>query len=138
MNTIKTVISISLTTLLMACAHHDNVRPSDNGEHYVKLTSETKSEAGKEAINQSNHFCEEQGKKAYIVSESIEYKGSMPEEQYLTSRGIAKAVEGAGPALWALGKNSVNDVGAAMTIGGGIAAGALGQPYELNMTFTCR
>jgi hypothetical protein len=76
-------------------------------------------------------------KKAYVVSENIEYKGGMPEEQYLTSRGIAKAVEGAGPTLWALGKNSVDDVGAAMAIGGGIAAGALGQPYELNMTFTC-
>ena len=88
MKNIKTVISISLATLLVACAHHNNVRPSDNGEHYVMLTSELKSEAGEEAIKQSNHFCDELGKKAYVLNESIEYKGSMPEEDYLTSRNI--------------------------------------------------
>ena len=74
MNTTKTILLVSLTTLLMACAHHKDVRPSDNGQHYVRLTADTRSEAGKEAIKQSNHFCEEQGKKAYVVSENIEYK----------------------------------------------------------------
>lgn len=124
----------------MACAnqHHDNVRSSDNDENYVKLTSETKSEAGKEAIRQSNYFCEKQDKRAYVLNESIEYKSSMPEDEYLTNRGIVTAVQTAGSTLWVLGKNSVDDVGAAMAIGGGIASGAVGQPYELNMTFTCR
>jgi hypothetical protein len=138
MKNIKTVISISLSTLLVACAHHDNVRPSDNGEHYVMLTSETKSEAGKEAINQSNNFCEELDKKAYVLNESIEYKGTMPEDEYLTSRNIATAVQSAGSTLWVLGEKSVDDLGAAIAIGAGIAEDSMGQPYELKMSFTCR
>ena len=138
MKNIKTVISISLATLLVACAHHNNVRPSDNGEHYVMLTSELKSEAGEEAIKQSNHFCDELGKKAYVLNESIEYKGSMPEEDYLTSRNIATAVQSAGSTLWVLGEKSVDDLGAAMAIGAGIADDSMGQPYELKMSFTCR
>ena len=138
MKNINTVISISLATLLVACDHHNNVRPSDNGEHYVMLTSELKSEAGEEAIKQSNHFCDELGKKAYVLNESIEYKGSMPEEDYLTSRNIATAVQSAGSTLWVLGEKSVDDLGAAMAIGAGIADDSMGQPYELKMSFTCR
>ena len=138
MNFTKTLFTLSLATLLTACAHHNNVRPSDGGEHYVKLTAPTKSEAGKEAIRQSNHFCDEQDKKAYVLNESIEYVGSMPEDEYLQSRNIANAVETAGTVLWILGENAVDDVGAAMSIGGGIAEDSMGQPYELVMSFTCR
>jgi hypothetical protein len=140
MNKIKTIISISLAMLLMACAnkHHDNVRSSANDENYVKLTSVTKTEAGAEAIRQSNYFCEKQDKTAYVLNESIEYTGTQPENEYLTNRGLVTAVQTAGSTLWLLGGNSVDDVGAAMAVGGEIAGGAVGQPYELNMSFTCR
>jgi hypothetical protein len=138
MNAAKTLISLSLATLLTACAHHNNVRPSDSGEHYVKLTAQTKSEAGNEALKQSKHFCGEQDKKAYVLNENITYVGSMPEEEYLQNLNIASAVETAGTVLWVLGENAVDDVGAAMSIGGGIAEDSMGQPYELVMSFTCR
>jgi hypothetical protein len=62
----------------------------------------------------------------------------MPEEEYLQNLNIAGAVETAGTVLWILGENAVDDVGAAMSIGGGIAEDSMGQPYELVMSFTCR
>jgi hypothetical protein len=138
MKNIKSIISISLAILLTACAHHDNVRPSDNGEHYVVLTAVTKSEVSKEAIKQSNHYCDEQDKKAYVLNENIEYKGSLSEEEYLTKHNIANAVKTAGTALWMFGEEKANDAGAAIAIGGGAFENSLGQPYELKMSFTCR
>ena len=137
MKIINTLITISLTSLLLACAHHKNVRPAADGEHYIKLSSATKSEAGQEAIKQSNHFCAEQEKQAFVINETIEYTGSMPEEQYLTTRNIAGALKAAGTTMWALGQNKVDNAGAALALGGGAAESSLGQPYQLEMTFTC-
>ena len=138
MKLLRILTTILLATIMGACAHHDNVRTASNGEHYIKLASDTKEAAGEEAIRQSDHFCSEQDKKAYIIDESIEYVGSMPEEQYLTTVNVAKALRNAGGAMWGLGGGKVDDAGAAIALGGGVAAESMGQPYELEMNFTCR
>lgn len=138
MNHIKLVTSFVLLSALTACAHHNNVRQSASGEHYVKLTAETRESAADEALSQAKHYCSEQNMKAYIVNETIQYQGSMAESDYLQQRNIASAIETAGTVLWVFGQNSVDDVGAAMSIGGGIAEDSMGEPYELEMAFTCR
>ncbi|TMP26960.1 hypothetical protein CWB99_16800 [Pseudoalteromonas rubra] len=136
----KNWIAFSLVAIFASgCAHHNNVRPSADGKHYVNLTAETREAAGKEALEQANHYCEKQERGyAYIQNENITYMGSMPEQEYLQKRNIATAVEAAGTAMWILGENAVDDVGAAMSIGGGIAEDSMGEPYQITLAFSCK
>ncbi len=135
---IKPVISITFVSLLSACAHHNNVRPASDGNHYVKLSAQTRDAGGKEAWRQAKLYCSEQKASAYVNHESIDYTGSLPESEYLSNLNIANAVETAGTVLWVLGENKVDDVGAAMSIGGGIAEDSMGTPYQVELSFTCR
>ncbi|KZN28642.1 hypothetical protein [Pseudoalteromonas luteoviolacea] len=136
----KQLIAASLLAVLVTgCAHHNNVRPAEDGKHYVNLTAETREKAAEEAIDQANHFCEEKGSvRAYVINEQLTYMGSMPEEEYLRNRNLANAVEVAGAGMAIFGRNAVDDVGTAMWIGGGIAEDSMGEPYQINMSFSCK
>ncbi|MCF2857070.1 hypothetical protein L1286_06295 [Pseudoalteromonas sp. SMS1] len=136
----KQLIAVSLlAALATGCAHHNNVRPAEDGKHYVNLTSETREKAAEEAIDQANHFCEESGShQAYVINEQVTYMGSMSEDEYLRNRNLANAVEAAGVGMAIFGRNAVDDVGTAMMIGGGIAEDSMGEPYQINMSFSCR
>ncbi|MBQ4811208.1 hypothetical protein A7985_01650 [Pseudoalteromonas luteoviolacea] len=136
----KQLIAASLLAVLATgCAHHNNVRPAEDGRHYVNLTAETREKAAEEAIDQANYFCEEKSNnQAYVINEQLTYMGSMPEEEYLRNRNVANAVEAAGAGMAIFGRNSVDDLGAAMMIGGGIAEDSMGEPYQINMSFSCR
>jgi hypothetical protein len=72
------------------------------------------------------------------LNENIECICSIPVAQYLQNLSIASAIEAAGSVLWVLGENGVDDVVAAMSIGGGVAGDSMGKHYELVMSFTCR
>lgn len=137
-NLTNTLLLVTLTGLMTACAHHNNVRPSDDGIHFVKLSAATQDKGTEEALNQANYYCEKQEKAAYITNESIEYHGSMPEKEYLQKRNIADAVETAGVVLWAVGQSAVDDVGTAIALGGGVAKDAMGTPYFVDVTFGCK
>ncbi len=129
----------SLITLLLltACAHHHNVRPSSDGNHYVDLYGETRTDVAEQGFDQAKSYCKESKKKSFVVSENIDYIGSDDEQAYLTKRNITQAVEAAGTAMWIFGRSHVDDAGAALSIGGDIAGDALGNPYKLHLVFNC-
>lgn len=129
--------TLAAALLLTACAHHQNVRPSSDGNHYVDLYGETKTEVSKQAFKQAKSYCKESKSKPYVVSEKVDYIGDMSEQDYLTKRNIADAVEAAGTAMWIFGRSHVDDAGAALSIGGDIAGDALGDPYQLHLVFNC-
>jgi len=129
--------TLTAALLLTACAHHNNVRPSSDGNHYIDLYGETKSDVSEKAFDQAKSYCKESKSTPYVVSENIDYIGNMDEEDYLTNRNIAKAVEAAGTAMWIFGRSHVDDAGAALSIGGDIAGDSLGHPYQLHLVFNC-
>lgn len=124
--------------LLTACAHHNNVRPSSDGNHYIDLYGETKTDVAEQAFDQAKSYCKEAKLKPYVVTEKIDYIGNIDEQEYLTKRNIASAVEAAGTAMWIFGESHVDDAGAALSIGGDIAGNALGNPYQLHLVFNCK
>ncbi|MBQ4837280.1 MULTISPECIES: hypothetical protein [Pseudoalteromonas] len=136
----KQLLTVSMIAVLASgCAHHNNVRPAEDGKHYANLTAETREKAGKEALDQANHYCTENGaSQAYVINETITYMGSMPEQEYLKNRNLAEAVEVAGAGMSIFGGGHVDDVGTAMWIGGGIAEDSMGEPYQINLSFSCK
>ena len=131
------IATLTTLCLLTACAHHNNVRPSSDGNHYINLYGETKENVADDAFKQAKSYCDESKHTPFVVSEKIDYVGSINESEYLTKRNIAKAVETAGTAMWILGDSHLDDAGAVMSIGGDIAADALGKPYHLHLVFNC-
>lgn len=129
--------TLTAALLLTACAHHNNVRPSSDGNHYIDLYGETKSDVSEKAFDQAKSYCKKSKSTPYVVSENVDYIGNMDEEDYLTKRNIAKAVEAAGTAMWIFGRSHVDDAGAALSIGGDIAGDSLGHPYQLHLVFNC-
>ncbi|PHI35399.1 hypothetical protein CBQ28_19860 [Pseudoalteromonas sp. GCY] len=133
----RILLSVGLAVWLSGCAHHDDVRPSSDGVHNIMLFSDSRDAGSKEALKQARHYCKQADMVAYVVNLDIIYNSDTPESTYITQKGVANAVEAAGMAMWIFGRNSVDDAGAAMTIGGGIADGALGKPYDVRLNFKC-
>lgn len=129
--------TLSAMLLLTACAHHHNVRPSIDGNHYVQLEGESRTEVAKQAFNQAKSYCKQSKQTPYVVSEKVEYVSSIDEQEYLTKRNLASAVEAAGTAMWIFGENHVDDAGAALSLGGDIVGDSLGNPYQVRLVFTC-
>lgn len=114
--------------MLLACAHHKDVRPGVDGINRVVVQGDgTDQKAQQDAIDQSNHYCESIGKKAAFIDESTKYNGDMEEGSYKNAKRATKAVNSAG---WVLGGTQ----GAQL---GGIADNALGNAYTIEMKFKC-
>ena len=56
--------------LLASCAHHRDVRPGADGVHKVVIATDDKEQGSRDAISQTNHFCEESGRHAAFVNEN--------------------------------------------------------------------
>lgn len=138
MTILAKVAMLTTVLLLTACAHHNNVRPSSDGNHYVELYGESRTDVAEQAFDQAKSYCKESKLNPFVVSEKIEYIGNIDEQEYLTKRNIASAVEAAGTAMWIFGESHVDDAGAALSIGGDIAGNALGHPYQLHLVFNCK
>ncbi len=130
-------LQLAAALLLTACAHHQNVRPSSDGNHYINLNGETRTEVSEHAFKQAKSYCKELQLSPYVITEEVDYVGSVDERTYLTQRNIASAVEAAGTAMWIFGRSHVDDAGAVLSIGGDIIGDSLGNPYQVHLTFTC-
>ncbi|SFD14973.1 hypothetical protein [Pseudoalteromonas denitrificans] len=134
----KKIISIALlTSLLGACAHHDDVVPDASGTHYIALKTASKDEATREAFKQASHFCEEKSKKMFVVNQQQSYKGETDEQSYIESKHNLNIVSGISTAMWVFGDGHVDDAGALVAIGSAIGEASLGKPYLTNVTFKC-
>jgi len=68
---IISVISISV----ISCAHHKDVRPGVEGVHSVRVQSDMPKEGVREAIEQSQYFCEKRNMEAAFIDEDQKYIG---------------------------------------------------------------
>ncbi len=133
----KLLLGGACTILMTACAHHKDVRPGTDGVHRVLVTAEDGEQGARNAISQANHFCAEQKKSAAFLEEKQAYNGSMKEEDYKTAKTVAKVAQAAGGAVWVFGGKAEREAGGIVGLGGGIANGAIGNGYSVDMKFKC-
>ncbi|MCB9229754.1 MAG: hypothetical protein H6618_09095, partial [Deltaproteobacteria bacterium] len=110
----------------ISCAHYPDVRPGES-EHKVIVFAEDEGKGFKNAINQANDFCDDamNEKKAVIISEKKEYKGSMDESSYKKSKMTTEIL------------GSITSLGDQYK-GASIRNINLGKPYEITLIFRCR
>ncbi|WP_105169910.1 hypothetical protein [Pseudoalteromonas sp. T1lg23B] len=131
------LIAVTTAIILSACAHHDDVRPSNNNQHYVVIQSVDRSEGVKEALGQATHYCDQSKSTMVVLNESVDYQGDIPEQDYLKTRSAAEAVTEVGSWLWVLGDGYVDDVAAVATIAGAGKLHSMGAPYSVTVNFRC-
>ncbi len=120
--------------LLTSCAHHRDVRPAEDGLHLVQFNTEEKGEGFHDGMSQANHFCDQFKQKAYQVSESSQYVGSMEESTYNTGKTVTKVAKVAGTAGYIFGGKKESDIGGTATVGDAV----LGEGYQYQMRFKCK
>ncbi|MBX2986885.1 MAG: hypothetical protein KF802_03220 [Bdellovibrionaceae bacterium] len=123
---------------LSACAHHRDVRPGPNGLNRVLVKTDNTDEGSRDAIAQANHYCDQFGKHAVFMEEKQSYTGTMKESDYRKAKTAAKVAQGVGGAAWVFGGQKESNVGGIVGLGGGIADGALGNGYAVDMQFRCQ
>ncbi|MEJ6474790.1 hypothetical protein [Pseudoalteromonas piscicida] len=134
----KIAVSMSLVMWLAGCAHHDDVRPSTGGTHEILLFAKHRDSGSQAAMRQAKHYCKQKGLSVHVINLDVEYKGSEPESNYIEQKVATHAMEAAGMAMWIFGRNSVEDVGAAVTLGSAITSGAASsEPYDVKLNFKC-
>ncbi|HYX35656.1 MAG TPA: hypothetical protein VE954_21370 [Oligoflexus sp.] len=124
--------------LLTACAHHRDVRPSEDGLHSVQFQTEEKGQGFREGMSQANHYCEQFKQQAYQVNESSQYVGSMDESTYNTGKTVSKVAKVAGTAGYIFGGKNESKVGGAASVGGVVGDAVLGEGYQYQMRFKCK
>ncbi len=133
----RILLGLLCMVLFTGCAHHRDVRPGTEGLHRVLVTAEDGEQGARNAIGQANHFCSQQKKTAAFIDEKQSYTGSMKEEDYKTAKTVAKVAQAAGGAVWVFGGKTEREAGGIVGLGGGIASGAIGNGYSVDMKFKC-
>ena len=131
-------IIISTVLILSACAHHRDVRPSDDGIHKVILMVKEKNAGGSEALSEAENYCEESKQHPMIVSENTVYVGSMDEQTYNNVQTGAKVAEVAGGMAHVFGGKNESNAGGIVGLGGVVAETAAGTGYKYEMKFKCK
>ncbi|CCQ12812.1 hypothetical protein PALB_37520 [Pseudoalteromonas luteoviolacea B = ATCC 29581] len=134
----KTFSLLSLCTLLTACAHHDDVRPSANNIHYIAVNSQQKEDGAREAMKQAKHYCDSNKQSMFIINEEISYEGSQPESEFQANVKTADVVSSVGTVLWIFGDGRVDDAGGIAAVAGEAAKDSMGKPYVTKMQFKCQ
>ncbi|KAF7764175.1 hypothetical protein PCIT_b0099 [Pseudoalteromonas citrea] len=133
----NTLLAFGVISVLAACAHHDDVRPSSDNQHYVIIKASERGEGIQEALNQATHFCKKDAQSMYVINESVTYQGEQDEQTFLNDKSTAQIISNAGTWLWVLGDGYVDDAGAIASLAGASAEHSLGKPYLINVSFRC-
>ena len=130
---------LMLSFLFAGCTIRD-VRPGVDGVHMVTFLTDEKQDSTRFALRQAKRYCKKEKKGYAILSESFKYICDMPEEEYIRKKKIAEAAQMAGVAtdISAEENSNADIIGSAVAAGGAIADHALGDCYELRMTFKCQ
>lgn len=134
----KTLFLVTVSTIVLSCAHHKDVRPGASGIHSIKIQTENKSGGYPKAKAQADHYCEESKRRAFIEKEGYQYTGSMDEKSYNNAKMASKVAKRIGGAGYVLGGKRERDAGGVIGVGGGIADSTLGSAYTYSMTFRCK
>lgn len=124
--------------VLVACAHHRDVRPGADGIHRVVVTTDDKEQGARSAILQANDYCKQFDKSAAFVNESQEYTGDMNEIDYETGKKLSKVAKVVGGTTWVMGGQTERNIGGVVGLGGVAADEALGKGYTVTMKFKCQ
>ena len=129
---------LMLSILFSGCTVRD-VRPGADGVHMVTFLTDEKQESTRFALRQAKRYCKKEKKGFAIMNENFKYICDMPEEEYIRKKKIAEAAQMAGAAtdITAEDNSNADILGSAVAAGGAIADHALGDCYELKMTFQC-
>lgn len=127
-----------LVLLLSSCAHHRDVRPSDDGVHRVVVRAEDADEGSRNAIKQANHFCEKRNQYAAFIKEDQKYTGDMDEQTYRNAKRATTVAKTVGGAAYVFGGKRESNLGGVVGIGGAAADAAIGNGYTVEMTFRCK
>ena len=131
-------ILLLISLFIVSCAHHRDVRPSASGKHRVILQTENNTSGYNNAKGQADHFCETEGKRAYIVKEGHKYTGSLDEETYKRGKLASKVAKGVGSAGFVFGGKREKTAGGIVGLGGQVADSAIGTGYTYTMLFKCK
>jgi hypothetical protein len=123
--------------ILSSCAHHRDVRVGSEGIHKIVVRAETKEQGERDAIEQSNHYCDEKNKEASVIEEQGKYTGDMNEEDYKTMKKASKAAEIVGGAAHVFGGKKESTAGGIIGLGGVVADEVAGKGYTVEMKFKC-
>lgn len=133
------LFAASFATLLLAsCAHHRDVRPSEDGLNKVILNVENKDDGYRNAMSQAEDYCKQSNQKPVIVTENSKYQGTMAESTYNNGKTASKVAQAVGGAVWTLGGQKESTVGGITGLGGSVAREALGNGYQYVLNFRCR
>ncbi len=124
---------VLLSSVLISCSHHKDVRAGAEGVHRVLVRGNEKSGAERKAIKEANHFCdnERNGTRAVFLNQQTQYTGSMDEDTRNTIKQASTAAMVVG--------NSMGD-GHGSVLGHAGTAGFImthGDDYEAEMKFKC-
>lgn len=103
------------------------------------ISTDNVDEANRNAIRQSNSYCEQYEKKAYFLTESKKYTGDMDESTYNAGKRISKAAQVFSGGVF-VSADSRKEQKTAQKVGlGGVAIDdAFGNGYTVEMKFKCR
>lgn len=122
-----------------SCAHHNNVRPGENGLHRVVVRAADQEAGEQEALKQARYFCKKHGnKQAVVVNEGHRYTGDMPEEDYKKIKKGAKVAQVVGGTVAVFGGEKESNLGKVVGLGGVAADVATGKGYTVEMQFRCQ
>lgn len=123
-------LMFAIAGLFTSCAHYPDVRPGEKTNR-VAVMGEDESAGYRNAMNQAKDYCDDarNGKKPIIVKENKEYKGSMDEDTYKTSKTTSKIVGGLAGVM---GGKSERKAGRA------VSGVDMGKPYEVTLIFKCK
>ncbi|MGL6258518.1 hypothetical protein [Vibrio sp. WXL103] len=130
---------IALPMFLIGCAHFDDVRPGIDGQHYVTVSAKSQTDATREALAQTRHYCEQFSKAPAIVEETNRFEASISQEQYESRKQIAKAAQAGGTALWVFSDDKTAEKAGATTSALGAAYhSSMEDAYIAHIVFECR
>jgi hypothetical protein len=77
------LVLLVLATVLVSCAHHNNVIPGNDGTNSISIQAKTSNSGHSEALNEATHYCKKQNKTPHVVSE----KRSMQTQMKTSNQG---------------------------------------------------
>jgi hypothetical protein len=133
------LVSLFVGFMAVACAHHPDVRPGDDGVHKVVITGDDQDEIAREALSQANSYCSHVHEKSpAVVSEESKYIGDMDEQTYKNSKRATSAAKVLGGAGVVLGGRNERNAGGVVGVGGIVGDAVIGQGYRMTMKFKCK
>ncbi len=135
----KWLFLIPITVFVVACAHHNDVRPGVDGIHKVIVQGNGEGDGERNAISQANHYCKEiHQRSAVFMNESTKYEGSMDEGTHQTVRTASKAAGAIGVGMGVFGGRRERGAGN-VAVGAGTVGGIMTQnAYKTEMQFQCK